>query len=56
MLTVKEKELNDIKFKDIYISNYTTRGPSSAFYSVLMPGWGTRRVTYNEKKDGVGLH
>jgi hypothetical protein len=50
ILTVKEKELNDIKFKDIFISNYTTRGPLTALYSAVMPGWGTRRVTYNEKK------
>lgn len=50
ILTVKEKELNDIKFKDIFISNYTTRGPLTALYSAVLPGWGTRRVTYNEKK------
>jgi len=49
-LTVKEKVLNDFKFKDIFISNYTTRGPFTALYSAVMPGWGTRRVTYNEKK------
>ncbi len=50
ILTVKEKELNDNKFKDQYISNYTTRGPFTSLYSAVMPGWGTRRVTYNEKK------
>ena len=49
-LTVKEKELNNNKFKDIYISNYETRGPLTAIYSVLLPGWGTRRVTYNQNK------
>lgn len=50
ILTVKEKELNEIKFKDIYISNYKTRGPITAIYSAILPGWGVRRVTYNEKK------
>ena len=50
ILTVKEKELNDTKYKDIFISNYTTRGPLTALYSAVIPGWGTRRVTYNEKK------
>jgi len=49
-LTVKEKELNNNKFKDIYISNYETRGPLTAIYSVLLPGWGSRRVTYNQNK------
>ncbi len=47
-LTIKEKELNDSKFKDVYISNYKTRGPSSAIYSIFLPGWGTRKVTFNE--------
>lgn len=50
VLTVKEKELNDISFKDIYISNYKTRGPITAVYSAILPGWGTRRVTYSETK------
>jgi hypothetical protein len=50
ILTVKEKELNNSKFKDIYISNFKTRGPITAIYSAIFPGWGTRRVTYHEKK------
>jgi len=50
ILTVKEKELNNNRFKDIYISNIRTRGPFTAICSVILPGWGTRRVTYNEKK------
>ena len=49
-LTVREKELNKEKFKDIYISNFNTRGPLTAIYSVIIPGWGTRRVSYGEKK------
>ena len=49
ILTIKEKELNNIKYKDIYISNYKTRGPLTAVYSAILPGWGTRKVTYNEK-------
>ena len=50
ILTVREKELNSTIYKDIYISNYKTRGPFYALYSVLLPGWGTRKVTYNQKK------
>jgi hypothetical protein len=49
ILTVKVKELDNIKYKDIYISNYKTRGPLTAIYSAILPGWGTRKVTYNEK-------
>lgn len=49
VLTVKEKELNSKVYKDVFISNYKTRGPLNALYSVLLPGWGTRRVTYNER-------
>jgi hypothetical protein len=49
VLTVKEKEFNNNKYKDIYISNYKTRGPITAVYSAILPGWGTRRITYNEK-------
>ena len=47
-LSVKEKELNNNKFNDIFISNYQTRGPFTALYSVVLPGWGTRRVTFNK--------
>ncbi len=50
ILTVKEKELNEILYKDVHISDYKTRGPLTAVYSVLIPGWGKRRVTYKEKK------
>jgi hypothetical protein len=49
ILTIKEKEFNSNIYKDIYISNYTTRGPINGLYSALIPGWGTRRVTYNDK-------
>jgi hypothetical protein len=34
--------------KNIYIPNYKTRGPLNAFYSAILPGWGTRRVTFKE--------
>lgn len=50
ILTIKEKELNNIIYKDVYISNYKTRGPLTMFCSILIPGWGARRVTYSEKK------
>ena len=47
ILTVKEKELNNNKYKDIYISNYKTRGPITAIYSAILPGWGTRRIKWS---------
>ncbi len=49
-LTTKETTFNNEILKDVRISNYRSRGLFSALYSVLLPGWGTRRVTYNEKK------
>jgi hypothetical protein len=49
LLTIREKKLNDSTYKDVFISNYYTRGPLTALYSAIIPGWGTRRVTYNEK-------
>jgi hypothetical protein len=48
VLTIKERELNSNKYKDVFISNYKTRGPLTSLYSMLLPGWGTRRITYNE--------
>ena len=50
--TTKEKELNGKKYKDVWISDYKIRGPGMAVYSMLVPGWGTRKVTY-KKKSGI---
>jgi hypothetical protein len=47
--TIKKKELNGKDFKDIWISDYKIRGPGMAVYSIFLPGWGTRKVTYKEK-------
>ena len=46
---VKAKELNGLTFYDQRITKYYTRGPITAVNSMLLPGWGTRRVTYSEK-------
>lgn len=46
---LKAKELNGLAFYDQKIIKYQTRGPLTALNSMLLPGWGTRRVTYNEK-------
>ena len=46
---LKKKELNGLTFYDQKILNYNTRGPWTAVNSILLPGWGTRKVTYNEK-------
>ena len=48
-IKIKEKDLNLTIFEDVSITNLKTRGPSSALYSVIMPGWGTRHVTYNQE-------
>ena len=45
-----DKKLNNQIYKDISISNFTTRGPINSIYSLILPGWGTRRVSYGEKK------
>jgi hypothetical protein len=47
---LKTKELNGSTFYDQKILKYSTRGPFTAINSLLLPGWGTRKVTYNEKK------
>jgi hypothetical protein len=49
-LTVKDKNLNDIEYKDVIISGYRVRGPMNALYSAILPGWGLRRVSYNKQK------
>lgn len=46
---LKQKELNGLSFYDQKILKYNTRGPVTAFNSILLPGWGTRKVTYNER-------
>ena len=48
-IKIKEKELNSRIFKDVSITNFITRGPSSSLYSFIIPGWGTRHVTYNQE-------
>ena len=46
---IKVKELNGHAFYDQRILKYNPRGPLNAINSMILPGWGTRRVTYNEK-------
>ena len=46
---LKTKKLNGLTFYDQKISKYNPRGPWTAVNSILLPGWGARKVTYNEK-------
>ncbi len=46
----KSIKLNDKTATDIYVTNLKTRGPLNSFYSLMLPGWGLRRVTYGNKK------
>jgi len=47
---VTEKRLNNRVFSDVNLVKHSTKAdPTSAFLSMIMPGWGTRRVTYGEK-------
>jgi hypothetical protein len=48
LLIEKNKELNNHRSKIIYITNYKVRGPLTAFYSLIIPGWGSNRVTYGD--------
>ena len=48
-LEVKEKELNNASFFDKKIKKYNVRGPLTAIHSLIIPGWGTRRISYKEK-------
>jgi len=50
---IKTKQVNNSEFDDIKFIDYNTdAGPACVFYSILMPGWGTQKVTYGEK--GLG--
>ena len=48
LLVEKNKVLNNNRSKIIYITNYKVRGPLTAFYSLIIPGWGSNRVTYGD--------
>lgn len=52
---VTHKTYNGKEYEDIILKNYTVRGPENFVYSAIMPGWGTRRVTYGEKGWGTTL-
>jgi tetratricopeptide (TPR) repeat protein len=46
---VKRSDLNGKTFSNINLVKYKTTGPESAFFSMLMPGMGTLKVTYGKK-------
>jgi len=46
----KNKKINNHTFKDILLTDYKMKGgPSNALYSLIVPGLGTKKVTYGEK-------
>ena len=50
---VTNKTINNSTFNDIRLVKYkTSAGPASAFYSMLLPGMGTLKVTKGEKGRG----
>lgn len=46
----KEISINERTYLQQEIIKYKYSGPLASFNSMLLPGWGTRKVTYNEKK------
>jgi len=52
LFEVKNKVVNGNSYSDINLVKYRTVGPEAAFFSMLMPGMGTLKVTYGEKGRG----
>jgi len=50
--TIKHKKYNENLYYDISLKNYKVVGPGAAFYSMIMPGLGTLKVTYGKKGKG----
>jgi hypothetical protein len=50
---IKKKICNGIEYEDIVLEKYNVNGPLCFIYSAIMPGWGTRKVTYGEKGWGT---
>jgi hypothetical protein len=46
---VSDVQFNAEQTREIYITNFHTRGPQNALYSLLMPGLGSMIVTYGKK-------
>jgi|GEM_PF-2322748 len=49
LFEVKNKEVNGKSYSDVKLVKYRTVGPEAAFFSMLMPGMGTLKVTYGKK-------
>ena len=53
-LSNKTIKCNGVNFTENKIENYKCgRGPLNVIYSLILPGIGTKRVTYNEKGNGT---
>lgn len=48
---IMEKNIvhNGKTVKDISVTNLKIRGPINSLYSLIIPGWGLRRITYSNK-------
>jgi tetratricopeptide (TPR) repeat protein len=49
---IREKSFNGASFRDIELVNYSVVGPSAAALSLVVPGWGTRVVSYGQRGKG----
>jgi hypothetical protein len=48
-----EKKLDGTVFNDLLLKSFQSNtGPANVFYSMIMPGWGTQKVTDGQKGNG----
>jgi len=48
-----EKKLDGTVYNDLLLKSFhSNSGPANVFYSILMPGWGTQKVTDGQKGNG----
>jgi len=48
-----EKKLEGTVYNDLLLKSFhSNSGPANVFYSILMPGWGTQKVTDGQKGSG----
>ena len=50
LVSYQDKRFNNRNFESITIKGYNSPGPSSAFLSMLVPGWGSGKVSFNRGK------
>jgi hypothetical protein len=48
-ISQKNKRVNSNSTKDFFLTDHSINGPSNVLYSLLVPGLGTKKVTYGQK-------